>query len=407
MTNTPVGNRDLIRSINRSIILNMIKTYGSISRAEIARISGLSPATVTGITAELIAENLVLERAAGDSSGGRPPILLGINPRGGYVIGIKLSEAQVVGALTDLKAGVVCKQRLPLAERSIEAVVDALAELVALLVKAGGIRKKQLMGIGLGLAGVVNSERGILRQSPYFGWRDVPLRDLLQTRLRAPVYVDNDVNTLTLSEKWFGVGQSVDNFIVLTVGRGVGMGIVIHGQLFRGKHGGAGEFGHVVVEPEGSLCSCGRRGCLEALVSDGALLRTAQELAQMGTPAFEAPQSVAELVTLADSGCAPVQEILSRAGRLLGMQIANLINIFDPEIIVISGEGTTTGEWLFGAMRTAVAQHVMPGVAEDTEIRIDPWGDDTWARGAASLVLGELFKSPVHKEEKRPVVEPV
>ncbi len=235
MPNPPLGNKTLIRALNRSTVLNTIKTYGPIARAEVARRTGLSPATVTGITAELLEGNLILEKAPGDSSGGRPPILMALNPRGGYVVGVKLMENQAVAALTDLNATVLVKETIEFTEDRLETVIDSLVALVNRLIRQGNVRKKLLLGVGVGLAGVVDSSQGILRQSPFFGWKNTPLRDLLQTRIRVPVYIDNDVNTLTLGEKWLGNGLPVDDFIVITVGRGIGMGIVINGQILPRK----------------------------------------------------------------------------------------------------------------------------------------------------------------------------
>lgn len=396
MRQHPLGNRDLMRALNRSTVLNAIKTHGPIARAEVARRIGLSPATVTGITADLIQEDLVFEKDTGDSSGGRRPILLAINPRGGCVIGIKLTETQLIGALTDLEANVIAMHIRPLASRSQAKTLDSLVQLVASLLKSSGFPKSRLLGVGLGLAGIVDAEKGVLRQSPYLGWRDLPLRQLLRARVRVPVYVDNDVNTLTLAEKWFGAGQGLEHFLTVTVGRGVGLGIVVNGQFYRGASGGAGEFGHMVMDPEGPVCACGKRGCLEAFVGDPGLLYMAAQAARRGDLA-EAPASVLELVALAESGNLTARAILARAGEILGRGLANLINVFDPQRIIVGGEGVRLGEWLFGPMRAAITQHVMPGLAQDAEIRIEPWGDDAWARGAASLVLRELFEPPVRK----------
>lgn len=392
-----LGNRDFSRALNRSAVLNMIKTHGPISRAEVARRTGLSAATVTGITAELIADGLVLEKAPGDSRGGRPPILLTLNPRGGYVVGLKLTESETIGALTDLEATVIAKRTADFTEHSPEKAVETMARVVTALATQGSVRKNQLLGVGVGLAGIVDGAYGVLRQSPYLGWRDVPLRDMLQARVRVPVYIDNDVNTLTLTEKWFGAGQGIDNFLTVTVGRGVGLGVVVNGQFYRGVRGGAGEFGHTVVEPDGPLCDCGKHGCLETFVGDPGLLRMAAEAAHRG----EIPDpvdSVDVLLALAQAGNPAARAVFTRAGDVLGRGIANLINVFNPQRIIIGGEGVRAGDWLFGPMRASVARHVMPGLGDDTEIRIDPWGDDAWARGAASLVLRELFESPVHRE---------
>lgn len=398
MTRKPLlGNRHFSRALNRSAVLNTIKTHGPIGRAEVARRTGLSAATVTGITAELIADDLVFEKAAGDSRGGRPPILLALNPRGGFVVGLKLTETEAIAALTDLQATVIAKRTDRLAGRSPERAVNTLANAVAELVGEARIRKGKLIGVGVGVAGIVDSEHGLVRQSPYFGWQNLPLRDLLQSRVRVPVFIDNDVNTLTLAEKWFGAGQSVDNFLTVTVGRGVGLGIVVNGQFYRGATGGAGEFGHTVIDPNGPVCDCGKHGCLESFVGDPGLVRMAAEAAARG----ELPGPVADvqsLLALAQAGSPAAQAIFARAGEMLGRGVANLINIFNPQLVLISGEGVRSGDWLFGPMREAIARHVMPGLAGDAEIRTDSWGDDAWARGAASLVLRGLFESPVHQE---------
>ncbi|MBI5290270.1 MAG: ROK family transcriptional regulator [Chloroflexi bacterium] len=398
MTRKPLlGNRHFSRALNRSAVLNTIKTHGPIGRAEVARRTGLSAATVTGITAELIADDLVFEKAAGDSRGGRPPILLALNPRGGFVVGLKLTETEAIAALTDLQATVIAKRTDRLAGRSPERAVNTLANAVAELVGEARIRKGKLIGVGVGVAGIVDSEHGLVRQSPYFGWQNLPLRDLLQSRVRVPVFIDNDVNTLTLAEKWFGAGQSVDNFLTVTVGRGVGLGIVVNGQFYRGATGGAGEFGHTVMDPNGPVCDCGKHGCLESFVGDPGLVRMAAEAAARG----ELPGPVADvqsLLALAQAGSPAAQAIFARAGEMLGRGVANLINIFNPQLVLISGEGVRSGDWLFGPMREAIARHVMPGLAGDAEIRTDSWGDDAWARGAASLVLRGLFESPVHQE---------
>jgi len=398
----PTGNRELIRAINRSHILNAIKTYGPIGRADIARRTGLSPATVTSISAKLISQDLVLEKAAGDSSGGRPPILLVINPKGAYVVGIKLTETHAVCALTDLEAYVIAKSSMPLSGHEPVQVVDDLAQMVLSFIRMQKITKKQLLGVGVGLAGIVDAEDGILRQSPIYGWDNVPLRDMLQSKLRIPVYIENDVNTLTLTERWFGHGQGVDNFLTVTVGRGVGLGIVANGQFYRGQTGGAGEFGHTTINPAGPLCACGKRGCLEAYVGDPGLIRASQESAAHGELSA-AVQTVDELLALARTGDSAAIQIFAQAGRILGIGIANLINLFNPKKIIISGEGTREGDFLFIPMQESIQQNTMPGLFDANIVEIAPWGDDAWARGAAGLVLREVFESPIHKKMSVPV----
>lgn len=389
---TARGSKDLMRAINRALILNRIKTSRAISRADLARQTGLSPATVTGITAELIEEDLVYEQAAGDSSGGRPPILLAINPDGGFVVGIKLADKFAVGALADLNAVIHERITLALDARDAASVVSKLVELVEQLLQTAGIRRERLKGIGIGVAGVVDHQAGVLRLSPFFGWKDIPLQQMIQNRLDVPVSIDNDVNTLTLFEKLFGNEEARD-FLTITVGRGIGMGMVVNGQLYRGARGGAGELGHSVVDPEGPVCSCGKSGCLETYLSEPALVSAAHAYNLMldGRPV----ESVEDLLALERSGDQAAARIFADAAELLGRYAAMLVNVFEPEIIIFSGEGTRYGRTFFDALEHSLRLHSMPGLAQDAQIRIDEWGDDAWARGAAGLALQELFESPL------------
>lgn len=395
MNSVKRANRDLMRGMNRSLILNIIKNHEPISRADIAHLTGLSPASVTSITGLLIAEDLIFEKATGDSSGGRPPILLALNPQGGFVIGIKLMELYAVAALTDLNATVIEKVTIKMPSNAVDSVIDEIVQLVKKLISNNKIPKQRLFGVGVGLAGVIDSVNGVLRKSPFFGWKNIPLADRLSTRLKVPVFLDNDVNTLTLGEKWLDNGVHDDNYVVITIGRGIGMGIVINGQIYRGKGGGAGEFGHLVIDPQGPLCNCGKHGCLESYLGDQALLERARMEVHPGLKDMD------ELIQFAVDGNEAALKVFNSAGSLLGREVANLVNLFDPKLIIVSGEGVRMGEPFFSAMRKAIEENAVPELYSDTEIRINTWGDDVWARGAASLVIGELFNSPIQKEERR------
>jgi len=388
------GNRDLIRAINRAAVLNTIRTHGLISRKDIALKTGLSAATITGITAELKKEDLILEKEMGVSSGGRRPIMLALNKNGRYIIGAKLSIDHITIVLTDLEATVLIMRTIPLSSHELKPTIHTLSKAISNLIKESKINGQKLLGVGLGLAGIIDADHCILRQSPIYGWRNVPLGSMLQEYLDIPVYIDNDVNTFTLTERWFGLGSAVENFIVVTVGRGVGLGIMINGNLYHGACGGAGEFGHTVIDPEGLRCTCGNRGCLETYVSDPSLLRQATEAYQNG----ELPEpvnSVEQLVKLAKQENAVVLKILEKAGNYLGIGIANLLNLFNPELIIISGEGVCYGDFMFKPMQETIHKHAMPGLVGDTKIVIDAWDDTAWARGAAGIVLEQLFRAPV------------
>jgi predicted NBD/HSP70 family sugar kinase len=249
------------------------------------------------------------------------------------------------------------------------------------------VSPERLIGIGVGLAGIIDPLRGECLVSPHNGWRNVPFAQLLEDRLGCLVYLDNNVNSLTLMELLYGAGQHVRDFLVVTVGRGIGMGIVTNGQIYRGAHGGGGELGHTVVEPEGFLCNCGNQGCLETFVAEPWLVRRAQ-LKGLNVDGPEA------LMEAAQAGHAAARDVLGQAGRLLGQSMANLVNLFNPDLIIISGEGVRAGEFMFGPMRETMYRHIFNQLANTLTLKIEPLSDDAWARGAASLVLNKFFSVP-------------
>ncbi|MDO9545203.1 MAG: ROK family protein [Pelolinea sp.] len=344
----------------------------------------------------MIENNLIFEKEEGNSSGGRKPILLILNPTGAYVIGLKLAADHVTGALTNMEANVIIKQTILLEGRSLDNVLSCIVDIVTDLLKEGKVQKNKLLGVGLGMAGIINSENGQLKYTSIFDWHDVNIVELLTKRLKVPIYVDNDVNTLALTENWFGAGRGMDNFLLVTVGRGVGMGIVINGQIYRGSFGGAGEFGHTVIEINGPLCDCGKHGCLESIASDPAIMKRAAEEILQGKLQKNI-KDINDLISLGNNGNAVVQKIFAKAGEALGVGIANLVNIFNPQLVIISGEGVRAGELLMNPMKIAIKKNVFNGLFELTEIVIDPLDDDAWARGSASLVLQKLFESPIHQ----------
>jgi len=392
MVNFEPISKDLMRQMNRSLVLNTIRLKGPISRTQIARVTGLSAATVSGLASELLDDDLILEPEEGVSSGGRRPVLITLNPSGGYVMGIKLMEDHLIAALTNLEANVIDSMNVPFNTTEPEDAINAIEYGVEHLLGKNEITLKKLFGVGVGMAGIVNQETGILRLSPIFGWQELPFGKMVQDKLHVPVYIDNDVNTVTLTEKWFGMARDIDHFLTVTIGRGVGLGIVSNGRLYRGR-GGAGEFGHIVVDPNGDLCLCGKHGCLETFVADPNLLKRAK--ADIG----DQVQSIDDLRTLALDGNPAAKAIYAQAGEVLGREIANLINVFDPQMIILTGEGVKARELFVEDMFEAIQSHTMPGMGPETTVYIDELEDLAWARGAAGLVLRAVFESPIFKED--------
>jgi predicted NBD/HSP70 family sugar kinase len=377
------ANRQLIRQINEAVVLGVIHDHGAISRTEISAIANLSPATISGIIGKLIKLGLVREQEIGRSTGGRPRVLVELARDAGCLVGVKLTETQLIGALTDLGTETIAQRTIPLGDdHSPEAVVRELARLVTLLQTESSGRK--LFGVGVGLAGAIDRRAGICRFSPYLPWRDVPLRAMLEHAIGKPAVIENDVSALLLAERWFGGGTNLSDFMVVTLGRGIGMGMVLDGRPYRGGNGTGGEFGHITMDPNGPRCDCGKRGCLEALIGEPALGRRI-------TTACEPDTTLADGARLARAGHKAARAVFTQAGETLGLALAAVINVLNPTRVIVGGEGVNTLDLLLEPMRGALAAHCFDGLFNDLDLIVEPWGDDAWARGAAGLVLDELF----------------
>jgi N-acetylglucosamine repressor len=380
------ANRDLMRRMNETLVLGIIHDFGPISRSSIGEISGLSLATISNITGSLIEEGIVIEQGPDESTGGRRPILLAIDRGAGLVIGAKLTQEQIVVALTDLGADVVEQRSSPLGDDlSPESVIATLGKLVDELRSAYATRR--FLGLGIGMAGIVDRERGVSRYSPFLHWRDVPIRELVEARVAMPVIVENDVNALTLAERWFGAGSQAPNFIVVTLGVGVGMGMMLNGELYRGGHDGAGEFGHSTVIENGPLCNCGKRGCVEAFASIPALQRAVHK--SLGPEI-----TLDEAISRARAGDVVAGELFHSAGHVLGLALSSVVNILNPTLVIVGGEATHFLDLLLPALREALAEHCFADLFSDIDLVVEPWGDDAWARGAAVLMLDDFFHPP-------------
>jgi predicted NBD/HSP70 family sugar kinase len=376
-----VGSKELIREINSSLLLAELRT-GLLSRTELAKRTGLSLPTVSEIVADLLARGIVEERETAASGGGRKPVLLALRAAAGHVIGIKVTETDVIAVRTDLNAGIVDRAAATVPADDVRTVVRVIAQVVRRLRPKDG----PLYGVGVGLAGVVDRSSGVVRHATYADWRDVDLAGLLEKKLGVPVVVDNDVNTLVANEQWFGAGRGVSDMAVVSIGRGIGLGMVLDGRLYRGAGGGAGEFGHLKVA-DGPACVCGGRGCLEAVIGGPAILaRTGQV-------------TLDDAAQLARDGDAAARAVFDEVGRILGTAVGNLVNLLNPKLIVLAGEGTRAAELMLPGFDETLRSSVFDGLQQDLEVVVDEWDDEAWARGAAGLFLGELFQPNLRPDE--------
>jgi N-acetylglucosamine repressor len=393
-----------LKNYNLDKTLQLIKDNGPISRASIARITGMSRSTSSLIVDHLIKSGLVVETGKDESTGGRKPILVRLNHEAGLAIGVKIERDQIIAAVVDLRGEALARLAEPVPERGRPgAYVTALGTVVRRLLDAERSgENRRILGVGIGMSGLVDSEAGVSLESSIINWKNMNLRETLQGEFGLPVYVENDVNTLAIGEKWLGLGKAMENFLCVTIGRGVGVGVIIGGALYRGNHHGAGEFGHTKVSdsPEAPLCSCGRRGCVEAFASNPAILewvrgRLAAGEASALADADPARLTMDRVLRAARDGDALALAAYARAGRYLGYGVANLINLFDPEAVIVGGEGTVAGLFILPEMEKAIAENAVYGL--DRHVRRVPltFEDDLWVRGVATLVVREVFRIPL------------
>ncbi len=391
------GSRSLIRDLNVSLLIELVRRFGLVSRADLARESQLSAPTVSAIVRVLLNRGIFSEVAVAPSSGGRPPILLKLEPKAGYVVGVKLRGDGLTTVVCDLDGQVVKTTETSVAlVGQPAAAIKEIAQATRKALSDASIPRSKVLAVGIGVSGIIDSQTGVCRFSHLLGWRDVEIAAPLRQKLRLPVWVDNDVNTLAVAEKWAGGGIEARNFITLSIGRGIGIGIVIDRSLYRGTTGGVGELGHVVFDPNGPECECGKFGCLEAFVGERALLRRVGE--RLGHDV-----SREELVDRAASHDPATIEVLAIAGHELGLAVANVITLLAPELLIICGEGTALGEPFLEPAIAAIRSQAFADLGRDLEIKSQSWGNDAWAAGAATLALRELFNLPGPGEEHRAI----
>ena len=387
---------ELMRGGNRFRIVDVIRRHGPIARVEIAGRTELSPATVSAITGGLIEDGLVTALHVGGaepSARGRPRVMLALNAGILHVAGVKLSLRRISVAVTDFSGHAIGSLVLPvrLDRQSAETVADLVEDGVRQCVADAGLTLDAVRGLGIGVPGVIDASAGRSHWSPIFGHAVVPFARMIEQRLGLAVQLENDANLAALAEHWFGRAQDLASFAVVTAEDTIGMGLLLGGRLHRGAHGIGAEFGHVKVDLDGSVCRCGQRGCLDTVASGWALGRHAASLQHAG-PAVAFPD-LAAMAALAGHD-AVAHAIFARAGDMLGLALANLLNVLNLPRVILTGAVLTSQDIVAGRLDAALSRFMLPTLREATEIVRHEWGDEMWARGAASLVLRRLYGEP-------------
>ncbi|CUH79482.1 N-acetylglucosamine repressor [Tritonibacter multivorans] len=378
------------RENGRQQILDVIRASEHIARIDIAKATGVSPATVTALTSELLNAGLICEVAPeGNTEGrrGRPRVGLAIRGDAHRIAGIKVARRLISIVITDFAGHEIVHHELALDTGRMPAQVLAQEIHRALkeTCKLGGFPIADLSGVGLGLAGMIDAPRNFVYWSSSLEERNIHFAAVLEEILPCPVFLDNDANLVAKAEHLFGAGRNCDNFIVITIEHGVGMGVVIDGKIYRGTKGCGTEFGHTKVQLEGALCQCGQRGCLEAYVGDYALLREAN-ISSGG----ERYQTLASLFSAAQKGDAMAQSVLDRARRMFALGLANVVNIFDPGKIILAGARLSFDHLYSDRVIDEMQQWIVDVDAPMPEILVHDWGDLMWAKGAAAYAIEEV-----------------
>ena len=365
----------------RAAVLGLLGTRGPSSRAEIARSLGVSPATVTQTTKELLARELIAELDSVPSQGGRPARLLGLVRSAGGAIGAKVTANHVALVSVELDGTVRSSRAVPF-DPSHPSALNQLSEI---LHEAVAGHEGQLLGVGVGLPGAVDSQASGIVDAPTLGWVRAPVGPTLRTALGVPVLVDNDVNTLAAAESVYGIGREHSSYLVVTIGLGIGCGIVLNGSVSRGAHGGAGEIGHIPITDDGPVCGCGNNGCLEALIGEHGLLASARDAGVLDDSG-----TISDLAAAAHAGDAAARHVYVEAGRLLGRGLSGVVHVVDPALVVLMGEGMTEWEFWQPGFEESFRRHLMPA-RRNTPYVTESWTESQWAVGAACLVLASSF----------------
>lgn len=379
------------KTYNSQLVLKTIYDQEQVSRAEVARLTGLTRTTVSELVGELLEQGLVEEVGFGLSQGGKTPILLSVVDGARHLLGVTLTTSAFTGALINLRGEVLHTSSRAAHDLSGEQALTVIYDLLDELTAAAS---QPLLGIGLGTPGLLDTANGVVYQAVHLGWQNLPLGDLLRARYDVPVYVANDSQLIALAEYIFGEGTGDGNRVVVKVGHGIGAGIVLRGQLFQGDGYGAGEIGHVTVVENGELCRCGNRGCLETVASSSALVRRAQQLAQAEpdsalnrlatAPHLLTREQVLQAYEMGDEG---VRALVLEAGRYLGIGLANLVGVLNLHRIVLAGWMTHFGQPWQEAASEEMRRRVLPTLANQTEILLSTLGPNVEVLGASALLL--------------------
>lgn len=381
------GDQQLIKKMNKTIVLDTIRQRQPLSRADISAAIGLNKATVSSLVSELIESRLVTEIGPGASSGGRKPTLLLFERSAGYAVGIDIRVNDLLAVLVDLEGNVLKEKTTKLSDFSPETVLNHIRQSIRLLSKSLPDSPYGIVGIGIGVPGLVDEKSQVI-SAPNLGWNQIDLFEALAPEFGANIHIDNEANAGAIGEKLYGAGREAQNLIYLSIGIGIGSGIIVDGALYRGTSNFSGEVGHMTVAENGPLCRCGNRGCWETLASEKAMLDRAAKLWSDSLPGLE------DIIALARKGDPEAIRLMNETGNQLGVGLANLVNILNPELIVIGNRLSLAGELLQDEMLRTIENRSLSYHRKKTTVAFATLGTSSTALGAASMPITMFLSDP-------------
>jgi predicted NBD/HSP70 family sugar kinase len=386
------GNLGLVKKINKYTVLNIIRDKQLISRAEISKVAGLNKATVSSLVDELIAENYVLESGIGVSTGGRRPLMLKFNVDAGSLVGVELGVNYIYVVLTDLNAHILWEKKVNLDPKIPQQ--DIIEEMIS-LIKAAIAKAPEspygVLGIGVGVPGIVNTDQGTIVFAPNLNWDNVSLNTILKHDF-PDIYitVDNEAKLGAIGEKWFGAGREYKNIVYISAGVGIGAGIIINDQLYSGIEGIAGEIGHTTIEINGQQCSCGNRGCWEMYASEKFIRNRLRESNRASVVDID-EITVEDILQMANRGDDFARELLHEVGTYLGIGIQNIINSYNPEAVIVGNTIGAGKEWILGPARAIATKRVLTRESSYPHILNSELDEQSCVIGAVSSILDKVL----------------
>ncbi len=388
-----------LKEINKKNILKIVIDVGQISRIDISKLLKISRPTTSAYIGELIEEGLIEEigKSNSTSSGGKKAVLLQFRVRAGYILGVMIGVKNIRIALTDLGSNIIEIMKIPTEEwLGPDAVIDKLVKNIKEIIKKSRINKEEIIGVGIGATGLVDSKKGLVIFSPNLnGWNNIKLKEIIERKIGLPAFIENECRVQAIAEKKYGLAKNIKNFVCVETGTGIGTGVFIDNRLVSGDKGMAGEVGHIITNLAGNrVCHCGNIGCLETLCSTSYLLEDISDDIKKSGSSSRSSKSVLKLEDLYDlynqsNKIATVN--IEKNAEYLGIGISNTIKMFNPELIIIHGEVIKFGEKYLKKVKESVSKNTFPKVKDDYNIQFSEMGDNVGVIGAASIVFNNIF----------------